>query len=59
MWYKVTFEDKREYKKIKSVVMYATCTNHLVEQIKILLSYLSMPHLISVEEVEEENKSDF
>lgn len=59
MWYKVTFEDEKEYKKIKCVLMYATYPNHLLEQIKLLLQWLSMPHLISVEEVEEENKSDF
>ena len=58
MWYKVTFEDEKEYKKIKSVVMYATYPNHLLEQIKLLLQWLSMPHLISVEEVGED-KSDF
>lgn len=59
MWYKVTFEDEKEYKKVKSVLMYATYPNHLLEQIKLLLQWLTMPHLISVEEVEEENKSDF
>ena len=37
MRYRVTFEDKKEYKKIKSVVMYATYPNHLLEQIKLLL----------------------
>ena len=52
MRYRVTFEDKKEYKKIKSVVLYATCPKHLLEQIELLLAYLSMPHLISVEEIE-------
>ena len=56
MRYRITFEDKKEYKRVKSVVMYATCTTHLLEQIKILLSYLSMPHLISVEEIEWEQE---
>lgn len=37
MWYKVTFEDEKEYKKIKCVLMYATYPNHLLEQIKLLL----------------------
>ena len=37
MWYKVTFEDEKEYKKVKSVLMYATYPNHLLEQIKLLL----------------------
>jgi len=55
MRYRVTFEDKKEYKKIKSVVMYATYPNHLLEQIKLLLQWLSIPHLISVEEIEWEH----
>lgn len=55
MRYRVTFEDKKEYKKIKSVVLYATCPKHLLEQIELLLAYLSMPHLISVEEIEWEH----
>ena len=52
MRYRITFEDEKEYKKVKSVVMYATYPNHLLEQIKLLLQWLSMPHLISVEEIE-------
>jgi hypothetical protein len=55
MRYRITFEDEKEYKKVKSVVMYATYPNHLLEQIKLLLQWLSIPHLISVEEIEWEH----